>query len=111
MKIGQLSVLAFALLALTGAAAAGNVDDEATQTSVTLQAPCCFENPRYTGICEVNPGPDESCGGILAYLNNPNSMGKGYCGNTDIRGGWSEVSCPGGEASASTTCTAELARE
>lgn len=111
MKIRQLSVFAFGLLALTGAAAAGAADDEATQNSITLQAPCCFSNPRYTGVCEVNPGPDESCGGILAYLNNPNSMGKGYCGNTDIRGGWSEVSCPGGAATASPACTAQSPRE
>ena len=111
MKIRQLSVLAFALLALTGTAAAGAADDEATQTSTTLQAPCCFANPRHAGICEVAPGPDESCGGILAYLNNPNSKGKTYCGNTDIRGGWSEVSCAGGETSAATACTAQSPRE
>jgi hypothetical protein len=108
MTIRHLGIITFAVLTLTGAAGA---DDEAIQASITLQAPCCFENPRYTGTCEVTPGPDESCGGILAYLNNPNSMGKGYCGNTDIRGGWSEVSCPTGETSATTACTAEPPRE
>ncbi len=54
---------------------------------------CCFTNPRYSGICEVTPEEDETCASVLAYLNNPNSMGKDYCGNTTIRGGWEEVAC------------------
>lgn len=55
--------------------------------------PCCFTNSRYSGVCQVMPSEDESCGSILAYLNNPNSSGKGYCGGTNIRGGWQQVSC------------------
>lgn len=55
--------------------------------------PCCFTNPRYTGVCQVMPADDESCGSILAYLNNPNSSGKSYCGGTSIRGGWQQASC------------------
>lgn len=55
--------------------------------------PCCFTNPRYTGVCQVTPGEDESCSSILAYLNNPNSVGKSYCGGTTVRGGWSQVAC------------------
>jgi hypothetical protein len=54
---------------------------------------CCFTNPRYSGVCEVTPEEDETCASVLAYLNNPNSMGKDYCGNTTIRGGWEEVAC------------------
>ncbi len=54
---------------------------------------CCFTNQRYTGVCEVVPGDDETCAGVLAYLNNPNSVGKGYCGNTAVRGGWAQVAC------------------
>ena len=54
---------------------------------------CCFTNPRFTGICKVVPGEDETCSSILAYLNNPNSVGRTYCGNTKIRGGWQQVSC------------------
>ena len=111
MTIRHSGIITFAVLALTGAAAAGAADDPATQTSITLQAPCCFANPRHAGICEVAPGPDESCEGILAYLNNPNSKGKTYCGNTDIRGGWSAVSCSDGEASATVECTAGAPRE
>lgn len=111
MTIRHSGIITFVVLALAGAAAAGAGDDPATQTSITLQAPCCFANPRHAGICEVTPGPDESCGGILAYLNNPNSKGKTYCGNTDIRGGWSEVSCSDGGASATTACTARATHE
>lgn len=54
---------------------------------------CCFNNPRYTGQCRVTPGDDEKCADILSYLNNQNSVGKAYCGNTTIRGGWASVSC------------------
>ena len=55
--------------------------------------PCCFTNPRYTGVCQVTPGEGESCSSILGYLNNPNSVGKSYCGGTTVRGGWSQVTC------------------
>jgi hypothetical protein len=68
---------------------------EETTATTTQQAPCCFENPRFSGTCEVTPGPEESCGNVLGYLNNPNSMGKDYCGNTTIRGGWTQVECEG----------------
>ena len=56
---------------------------------------CCFTNPRYEGICTVQPAGEETCDSILAYLNNPNSTGKAYCGGTNIRGGWQQVSCKG----------------
>jgi len=74
---------------------------------MTVQAkdPCCFTNPRYTGVCKVVPGEDETCSDILAYLNNQNSVGKSYCGNTTIRGGWTQVGCDSGGESASA-CTA-----
>ena len=74
--------------------------------STTQQEPCCFENPRFSGTCQVTPGPDESCGDILAYLNNPNSVGKAYCGNTKVRGGWSQVPCEGAAATIATECNA-----
>jgi hypothetical protein len=74
-----------------------------TETA-TQQGPCCFENPRYSGTCQVTPGPEESCGDILSYLNNPNSVGKTYCGNTKVRGGWSQVDCDGSASTATMTC-------
>jgi hypothetical protein len=66
-----------------------------TSAGVTGEAaePCCFANPQYSGTCQVVPAEGESCGSILAYLNNPNASGKSYCGGTSIRGGWRQVSC------------------
>ena len=54
---------------------------------------CCFTNERYTGTCIVTPNEGETCESILAYLNNPSSTGKDYCGGTHIRGGWAQVDC------------------
>jgi len=83
--------------------------------AATAAEPCCFTNQRYSGVCQVVPGQDETCGSILSYLNTPNSTGKGYCAGTDIRGGWTQVDCNAKSASvqsadaataAPTTCTA-----
>jgi hypothetical protein len=79
-------------LCISGFVAAAETDETVTATQ---QEPCCFENSRFSGTCQVTPGPEESCGSILGYLNNPNSVGKSYCGNTKVRGGWSTVSCEG----------------
>ena len=76
--------LVCALCAPTGA-------EETAWTST--KEPCCFENPRFSGTCQVTPGEEETCGSILSYLNNPNSVGKTYCGNTKVRGGWTQVQC------------------
>ena len=54
---------------------------------------CCFTNARYVGTCEIEPAQDETCTTILDYLNNPQSQGKSYCGNTTVRGGWQQVPC------------------
>ena len=98
---------AFLTLAICLTAFVAVAGDEEVATSIQ-QAPCCFENPRYSGTCEVTPGEDESCGSILGYLNNPNSMGKDYCGNTNIKGGWNQVTCEG-SASVANQCTAKPA--
>jgi hypothetical protein len=55
---------------------------------------CCFVNPNYQGVCAVSPADGESCEEILAYLNTPLSVGKTYCENSRIRGGWERVNCP-----------------
>ena len=78
--------IALALALVTPAAA----EETVTENDGTA---CCFTNPRYTGVCKVTPGPDETCGDILAYLNNQASVGKTYCGNTKVRGGWAQVDC------------------
>jgi hypothetical protein len=54
---------------------------------------CCLTNFRYSGICEVTVGTGESCGDVLSYLNNFQSAGRQYCGNSIIRGGWTLVRC------------------
>jgi hypothetical protein len=82
-----------ALLLLLGASASFAPGARTARASDEAPAKCCFTNPGYAGTCEVVPGPDETCASILAYLNNPMSQGKGYCGNTTIRGGWAEASC------------------
>jgi len=64
------------------------------------EEPCCFANERYDGVCTVVPGEGETCGSILAYLNDPMSTGKTYCGSTQIRGGWSRVDCTTGKSPA-----------
>ncbi len=60
---------------------------------------CCFANGRYKGTCKVIPGEGETCQSILAYLNNPMSTGKSYCGGTAVRGGWVQVDCKTGKSS------------
>lgn len=58
---------------------------------------CCFSNDRYEGMCRVTPGEGETCKSIAAYLNNPMSTGKSYCGGTSVRGGWVQVDCKTGK--------------
>ncbi len=81
--LGTVVILALVLGSFAVVAATG---DEAPE-------PCCFTNPQYTGVCTVYPAEGETCADILAYLNNPMSTGKTYCGGTKIRGGWSQVDC------------------
>ncbi len=69
------------------------VADTVAATESFGKDPCCFTNARFTGVCKVAPGDDESCSSILAYLNNQASVGKSYCGNSTVRGGWTVVDC------------------
>jgi len=66
----------------------------APQADAPATQRCCFANPEYAGVCVVQPGEGETCASVLAYLNNPRSQGKSYCGNTSVRGGWKQVECP-----------------
>jgi len=79
-------------LVLSALLASGLSAAPATPTPASASR-CCFTNPRYSGMCEVMPGTDETCASILAYLNNPSGTGKTYCGGTSIRGGWASASC------------------
>ena len=100
----QIIAVIACILCLGALTAAAATEDASVELG---QAPCCFENPRFSGTCQVTPGEDESCSSILGYLNNPNSVGKMYCGNTKVRGGWTQVSCEG----AASTTTANACRD
>ena len=65
----------------------------AIAASASSGTTCCVANPRFAGICAVELGEDETCADVLRYLNTANTVGKTYCGGTDIRGGWKQVSC------------------
>ncbi len=116
MKIRHLTGIALiCLLSLAGSVAALETTtstDSESMTSGLQSEPCCFSNPRFTGVCQVTPGSDESCSSILGYLNNPNSVGRAYCGNTKVRGGWAQSDCEGtASVSIENSCQAELRQE
>jgi hypothetical protein len=92
-RTARLSLFA-ACLILTVAAVAP-LCAEPIEVSTAGNDTCCFSNPRFSGVCEVTTGPDETCSDVLSYLNNQESVGKTYCGNTTIRGGWAQVECDG----------------
>jgi len=54
---------------------------------------CCLNNYRFAGGCMVVVRGQETCQDVIAYLNNFNSVGKYYCDNTMVRGGWSLSDC------------------
>ena len=94
-------IVLFCTLCVSGVVTAHETEET---TAAVQQEPCCFENPRFSGTCQVTPGPEQSCGDILAYLNNPNSIGKNYCGNTKVRGGWTQVACEGAASTSIGEC-------
>ena len=49
---------------------------------------CCLNNYRFAGGCMVVARGQETCQDVISYLNNFNSVGKYYCDNTMVRGGW-----------------------
>ncbi|NOZ94985.1 MAG: hypothetical protein GXP47_09655 [Acidobacteria bacterium] len=87
---GFATAVALALIILGGALFLLQAN---TSSATDKKKPCCFTNERYSGVCQVIPSENETCGDILAYLNNPMATGKDYCGNTRIRGGWKQVEC------------------
>jgi uncharacterized protein (TIGR02246 family) len=76
----------FVILAATAAVLA-------TPTGVGAEERCCLNNFRFAGGCMVIVRGDETCQDVLGYLNSFQSVGKYYCDNTMIRGGWSLGSC------------------
>jgi hypothetical protein len=88
MSTSMRAVSGVALLLLFGTGGAA-----APQSKPRPKPPCCFNHPRYTGSCMVEPGAEETCASILAYLNDPKGAGKTYCSNSVVRGGWKAVRC------------------
>ncbi len=70
-----------------------------THVSPVPKEPCCMNNFRYSGTCEVTPRQGQYCENILSYLNNIDSSGETYCSSTYIRGGWSLIDCSSGTPS------------
>lgn len=93
MKQERPAVHMMAVLLLLAGSVAGTALGDLERGDSQEQTQCCFKNSRYAGVCVVHPGEEETCTSILDYLNNPSSSGKSYCGFTDIRGGWKELSC------------------
>ncbi len=54
---------------------------------------CCLNNFRFAGGCMVVAHGSETCASIQSYLNSFDSVGKYYCGNTTVRGGWTLSDC------------------
>lgn len=74
-------------------------------------APCCFNNPGYSGVCQVTPAGDETCASILGYLNDTAAAGKDYCGGTSVRGGWQQLACqPATGTAAAPSCAPGASR-
>jgi hypothetical protein len=91
-----LALVALALLvgALPGAGAEPRATaEDAAREDPSPRGDCCFTNRAFSGVCKVKPAEDETCASILAYLNNPQSQGRDYCGKTTIRGGWQQTTC------------------
>ena len=96
-------VLGWSAATLALVAAAAGREAAPVFPAAAAEAPrCCYANARYAGVCAVQAGESETCASILAYLNNPQSQGKAYCGNTSIRGGWKQVRCTTENRAAST---------
>jgi len=57
------------------------------------QSKCCFNNYRFSGGCAVVPSGTETCSSILSYLNSFDAVGRYYCDNTMVRGGWTTTAC------------------
>jgi len=64
-----------------------------TPGQAQAQDKCCFNNYRFAGGCAVVPSGTETCNSILSYLNSFDAVGRYYCDNTMVRGGWTISVC------------------
>ena len=90
---GYTAVFVPAVVIVMLAAATVGAQTRSGQVQRVQGGVCCLTNFRFTGPCEVTVGAGESCSDVLAYLNNFQAAGRQYCGNTIIRGGWTQVLC------------------
>jgi uncharacterized protein (TIGR02246 family) len=65
----------------------------AAPAEVVAEESCCLNNFRFSGGCRVIVRGQETCQDVLSYLNSFQSVGRYYCDNTTIRGGWSLGDC------------------
>jgi hypothetical protein len=82
-----------ALAVVAAVAAMGAVVAPSARTADEDARSCCVANPRFAGICKVELAENETCADVLAYLNNAASVGRTYCGSTNVRVGWKQVEC------------------
>jgi hypothetical protein len=90
------AVVGFALLAALVGGSAGDAEAQTrrgTAKNASRSDQCCYNNFQFAGTCVVTIGENETCADPLAFLNNFQSVGRQYCRNTQIRGGWTEVPC------------------
>jgi ketosteroid isomerase-like protein len=85
MNSRQTSILLIFVVAIAAALAAS-----ATAVAEDI---CCLNNFRFSGGCRVVVRGQETCRDVLSYLNSFQSVGKYYCDNTTIRGGWTLAQC------------------
>ena len=106
--------LAVTVIALAAPVVTPAVVSAQTVLSPVPKEPCCFNNFRFSGTCQVIPRQGQYCENILNYLNNLSSAGEDYCMATNIRGGWTLVDCasgsPSGQIGTMTPQTIEPAR-
>ncbi len=61
--------------------------------TATADENCCLNNYRFAGGCMVVARGSETCSSVQSYLNSFDSVGKYYCDNTTVRGGWTVTTC------------------
>ncbi|HSN56777.1 MAG TPA: hypothetical protein VLT32_19055 [Candidatus Sulfomarinibacteraceae bacterium] len=94
------AVVAIAAAAVLAATIPASTAAQTAVQSPVPKDPCCFNNFRYAGSCQVMPRQGQLCEDILGYLNSIDSAGETSCRSTRLRGGWTLVDCDTGEPAA-----------
>jgi hypothetical protein len=103
-------MIASLLLAVAAGGIAGVLPTSGATARPETASPCCFAHSGYQGVCVVVPGENETCAGILDYLNTPNTAGRTYCNSSRLRGGWEIASCSSGTPQSSHAAAAVTAK-